>query len=329
MDFDLFISHASEDKDSFVRMLAAKLESMGLRVWYDEFSLFPGDSLHQSIGHGLSRSKYAVVVISDSFIQKKWTNWELNGLVQRHLDADYPVIIPVWHDVSANKVREFSPSLADIVALNSETGIDGISERIHQVIRRTKYAYSETPVFDIDFEKRISESATNRINVTVKRITSLISELFNYKVSLSALLMPIEIDGELSLKPFCFVGIDGEIEAPAISAKKSIYGMGITQGNFIQANQQYDGKYRGALSLEPQIQSMIVIPIKLPTKDGGNDVVGILSLNSEEKATFGQKDGKKIEEIVSLALEPIFSMLVSSKEIALTRQSSRRANARA
>ena len=37
--WDVFISHATEDKEEFVRRLAQALESSGLSVWYDEFTL--------------------------------------------------------------------------------------------------------------------------------------------------------------------------------------------------------------------------------------------------------------------------------------------------
>jgi hypothetical protein len=40
----VFISHASEDKDGFVRSLAQVLNSVGIDVWYDEYSLKAGDS---------------------------------------------------------------------------------------------------------------------------------------------------------------------------------------------------------------------------------------------------------------------------------------------
>ena len=42
---DLFISHASEDKDELVRPLAIELQKEGFSVWYDEFELTIGDSL--------------------------------------------------------------------------------------------------------------------------------------------------------------------------------------------------------------------------------------------------------------------------------------------
>lgn len=53
MDYDLFISHASEDKDHVARPLAKHLQDLGLRVWLDEFELTLGDSLRRKIDHGL------------------------------------------------------------------------------------------------------------------------------------------------------------------------------------------------------------------------------------------------------------------------------------
>ena len=73
--YDVFISHASEDKDDnqddIVRSLATALINQGLRVWYDEFSLKIGDSLRQKIDKGLASSLF-------SFISKGWANYELD-----------------------------------------------------------------------------------------------------------------------------------------------------------------------------------------------------------------------------------------------------------
>ena len=71
MEWDVFISHASEDKEGFVRPLAKSLRQRGLRVWYDEFTLKVGDSLRRSIDRGLARSRYGVVVISPNFLRKE------------------------------------------------------------------------------------------------------------------------------------------------------------------------------------------------------------------------------------------------------------------
>jgi hypothetical protein len=82
VEFDVFISHAYEDKETFVRPLAEALIARNLRPWYEEFTLRPGDSLRRSIDHGLLTSQVGVVVLSPAFFGKRWTNYELDGLVQ-------------------------------------------------------------------------------------------------------------------------------------------------------------------------------------------------------------------------------------------------------
>jgi hypothetical protein len=114
-DWDAFISHASEDKE-FVRPLAVALRSLGVSVWYDEFSLRLGDSLSASIDKGLAGSKFGLVVISQSFLSKQWPQYELRGLVHRDV-YEGRVIIPIWHGVTREQVMAFSPPLADKVAI--------------------------------------------------------------------------------------------------------------------------------------------------------------------------------------------------------------------
>jgi hypothetical protein len=116
--WDLFISHAGEDKQSFVRPLATVLTRFGLRVWYDEFTLKIGDSLSRSIDMGLAKSQFGVVVLSPHFVEKDWPEYELRGLTAKELGAG-KVILPVWHDLSRADVLAFSPPLADKLAINT------------------------------------------------------------------------------------------------------------------------------------------------------------------------------------------------------------------
>jgi len=110
--YDAFISHASEDKKAIVRPLANALEKMGFRIWFDEFELEVGDSLRQSIDHGLSNSRYGIVILSPAFFAKNWPQYELNGLTAREMDG-HKVILPVWHNLSKADILKNSPSIAD------------------------------------------------------------------------------------------------------------------------------------------------------------------------------------------------------------------------
>ena len=118
LSYDVFISHASEDKESFVRALAERLTQGGLAVWYDDTTLKWGDSLRREIDKGLARSRFGVVVLSESFFRKEWPQRELDGLVQLET-AGRSRILPIWHKVSKDEVAAFSPTLADKVALNT------------------------------------------------------------------------------------------------------------------------------------------------------------------------------------------------------------------
>ena len=117
--WDVFISYASEDEDAFVRRLAAALQSLGVSVWYAPFSLRSGDSLSRSIDKGLSSSRFGLAIISQHFLRKPWPEYELRGLVAREIGED-KVLLPIWHGVTRREVLEFSPSLADKVALKTE-----------------------------------------------------------------------------------------------------------------------------------------------------------------------------------------------------------------
>ena len=70
MKWDVFISHASEDKEAIARPLAEALEGRGLLVWFDEFTLAVGDSLRRSIDHGLANSRFGIVILSPFFLKR-------------------------------------------------------------------------------------------------------------------------------------------------------------------------------------------------------------------------------------------------------------------
>ena len=129
--YDVFISHASEDKEDVARPLADALRADGLSVWYDDFSLRMGDSLRRSIDHGVSRSRFGVVILSRNFFRKNWTQYELDGLVTRAM-SDEQIILPVWHEVTKQEVVAYSPSLADKVARS--TGTHTITEIAREIV---------------------------------------------------------------------------------------------------------------------------------------------------------------------------------------------------
>ena len=133
--WDVFISHASEDKAAAARPLADALRKLGVSVWLDAFELKIGDSLRGKIDYGLAHSRFGVVILSPAFFAKDWPRYELDGLVTRRVSGRQ-FILPVWHGITWAEVAAASPSLADKIARSTaEFTLPEIAEEIANVVR--------------------------------------------------------------------------------------------------------------------------------------------------------------------------------------------------
>ncbi|XBB66445.1 DUF1883 domain-containing protein [Nocardioides sp. WV_118_6] len=133
--WDVFISHASEDKEAVALPLRNALAELGVTVWLDKTELRLGDSLRRKIDQGIRSSRFSVVVLSEQFFAKGWTNHELDGLVTRTV-AGEQTMLPIWHNLTGEQVRGYSPSLADKLALNtSSLSVDEMAEAIAAVVK--------------------------------------------------------------------------------------------------------------------------------------------------------------------------------------------------
>ena len=131
--WDAFIVHAFEDQASFVEALAEELGRISVRVWYAPWSLKVGDSLRAKIDAGLLSSAYGIVVLSPHFVGRPWQQWELDGLFA--LEAQGSILLPVWHDVTLEQVRSFSPMLAGRMAISSSAGIPAVADALSKAMR--------------------------------------------------------------------------------------------------------------------------------------------------------------------------------------------------
>jgi len=127
--WDVFISHASEDKDTVARPLASALKKAGMRVWLDEHELKLGDSLSGKIDHGLASSAFGVVIMSPTFFSKRWPKAELAGLRAIQEDGQKR-ILPVWHQIDKATVAKNSPVIADLLAASTSEGIEKVAQAI-------------------------------------------------------------------------------------------------------------------------------------------------------------------------------------------------------
>ena len=128
-EYDVFISHASEDKIDFVRPLSDELIRLGLKVWFDEVELTIGDSVRRTIEKGLNSSKYGIVVISPYFLSKDVPQKELSALFSLE-SGGQKVILPIWHNIDLDQIKKSLPLLADKWAARSSDGVKVVAKQI-------------------------------------------------------------------------------------------------------------------------------------------------------------------------------------------------------
>ena len=118
--YDVFVSHAWEDKDDFVDEFVDELRNLGIKVWYDTSEIKWGDSMRKRIDDGLKKSRFGIAILSPNYIRegKYWTKAELDGLFQ--LDSiGGKVLLPIWHNLTKKEIMQYSPIIASKLAMNT------------------------------------------------------------------------------------------------------------------------------------------------------------------------------------------------------------------
>lgn len=120
LQYDVFVSHAWEDKEDFVEEFIQELRDLEIRVWYDKRRIKWGDSMRAKIDEGLRKSRFGVAVLSPNYIAegKYWTKAELDGLFQME-SVNGKTLLPIWHKLTKKEVMDYSPIIASKLAMNT------------------------------------------------------------------------------------------------------------------------------------------------------------------------------------------------------------------
>src|SRR5436190_12702563 len=73
--FDVFLSYSAKDKP-VVRAVAERLRADGLRVWFDDWEIRPGDHIAAKIENGLEHSRVLVLCMSANAFGSDWSQLE-------------------------------------------------------------------------------------------------------------------------------------------------------------------------------------------------------------------------------------------------------------
>lgn len=135
--YDVFISHAVEDKLPIANELFARLEEAGLKVWYSGSELNAGDSIARMVHEGLAKSRFGIVILSKNYIAKNWPLREFYHLLARESDGS-KVILPVLYNITPAELALEDLTMADRFAINADKGIDQVVARLIEAMKKTK-----------------------------------------------------------------------------------------------------------------------------------------------------------------------------------------------
>ena len=138
--YDVFISHANADKASYVDDLKNSLDKLNIRIFYDKDTLEWGDNWKNKILEGVEKAEFAIIVISEIFFGREWTEKELTDFLNRQNRNGQKIILPILHGITVAQLQEKYPAVADIQALDSSKySCDEIALKFAgQLIKRLK-----------------------------------------------------------------------------------------------------------------------------------------------------------------------------------------------
>ena len=118
-EYDLFLSHANADKKEYVDELYAAFKKLGIRIFYDKEELEWGDNWKDKILRGTEQSEFAVIVISENFFGREWTERELSEFLNRQNASGQKTVLPLLYKISIEDLQAKYPAVADIQAIQS------------------------------------------------------------------------------------------------------------------------------------------------------------------------------------------------------------------
>ena len=140
--YDVFISHSSLDKE-FVRKLHNSLNKLDISIFIDEKEFKWGDNWKDKLYDSIKESEFAIVVISNNFFDREWTEKELNEfMLLQKANKGQKIVLPLLYGITVNDLVNKYPTLSNIQALiydEEKNNCDSIALSFaEQLIKRLK-----------------------------------------------------------------------------------------------------------------------------------------------------------------------------------------------
>jgi hypothetical protein len=135
--WDVFICHASDDKETVARPLYEHLMGQGIHCWLDEAEIAWGESIVAKIQEGLRLARYVIVVLSAELLKKKWAPRELQAALTLEIDSGKNIVLPLIVG-SADAVLAPLPFIRDKLYLHWDGKPAIVEKELQKLVRRQR-----------------------------------------------------------------------------------------------------------------------------------------------------------------------------------------------
>ena len=246
---DVFLSHATQDKELFVRPFSRILEEENVSFWLDEAEIKWGDKISAQINKGLNTSRFIVVFITPAFIGRNWTETELSAALSRENDEGRTVVLPIITGEPNSLLRNY-PMLRDKRYRQWTDGPKAIAGDLKRLVQESERRSNErlkSLVHDRwSGKRRVAETLTD----IIKQPASDISDFARLELGLHEFARLGPSASHQSISELRDASIDNSVVRRGLGTLVSM--CLIAQGNLLQADNVFGDAMREEVKIEQQ-----------------------------------------------------------------------------
>lgn len=163
--YDVVISFAGEDR-AIAETIASSLVTKGINVFYDEYeqaNLWGKDLYEHLIKVYRDESKYCLMLLSDNYVKKQWTNHERKAAQARAFRENREYILPLRLDDAEVEGVLDTTGYIDYRHTGLENIIDMLVEKVCEYNRQNGITYEIIRVEDVFRKQDIGQKGKEPI----------------------------------------------------------------------------------------------------------------------------------------------------------------------
>lgn len=132
--YDIFICHASEDKEVIAIPLYDALRARNITTFIDHVEIEWGDSLIDKINTALAKAKYVIAILSETSVDKKWPKKELNSVLASEISNGKVKLLTLVKKEDEEAIADKIPLAHDKRYMVYDNNADSIADQVLKML---------------------------------------------------------------------------------------------------------------------------------------------------------------------------------------------------